>query len=90
MSPGDKITHVVYITDNTEECNVLSIIEKHRFCKMIYVESTIPFKYISWIIFLLRSNLSPFCYLFRGGKVGVRLSTASALQSGKWKDSEIG
>lgn len=61
MRPGDKITHSVYIIDNTEEYNVLPIIEKHRFCKMIHVESNIPFKYISRIIFLLGCYLSPFC-----------------------------
>lgn len=28
---------------------------------MIPVESNTPLKYISWIIFLLQNNLSPFC-----------------------------
>lgn len=66
MSPCDKIIHVVYITDNTGWYNVLSMIEKHRFCKMIPVQSNISLKSISWIIFLLRSYLFPFCSAFVG------------------------
>lgn len=57
---------------------------------MIHVESNIPFKYISWIIFLLRSNLSPSCYLFCGDRHGVQLSTACTFQSVRGKGSKIG
>lgn len=83
MSPCDKITHVGYITDNTGWHNVLSIIEKHRFCKMIPVESNISLKSISWIIFLLRSYLSPFCSAFV--RTGLVLSTGyhSSLANGR-------
>lgn len=83
MSPCDKTTHVGYITDNTDWYNVLSIIEKHRFCEMIPVESNISLKSISWIIFLLRSYLAPFCSAFVG--TGLVFSTGyhSSLANGK-------
>lgn len=83
MSPCDKTTHVGYVTDNTGLYNVLSIIEKHRFCKIIPVESNISLKSISWIIFLLRRYLVPFCSAFV--RAGLVFSTGyhSSLANGK-------
>lgn len=83
MSPCDKIIHVVYITDNTGWYNVLSIIEKHRFCKMIPVESNTSLKSISWIIFLLRSYLFPFYSAFVGAGLVFSTGYHSRMAHGK-------